>query len=266
MIDTEHGEALTEMKDEKGDITRIFNPTIGTYDVYSTTGPSFTTRRVEAVEAMTAMTQANPQLWQVIGDQLVKNMDWPGAEEMAERLKVTLLPQVQESISKEEGAPEIPPQIKQAMDQMTEQVKAMGVALENAAQEVDKRDADQTVKNRELDIKAREVDVKEYEAETKRLQMKNDATMAAKTSNAMQDDETPHYEADEETGEIEAMPNQTQVMLGALVESNQQVMQAIGAMAEAVSAVAISTSKPNNAQIVIQKQPDGSFVGQRIEQ
>ena len=51
-----------------------------------TTGPSFTTRRMEAFEAMSQMTQANPQLWQVIGDLLVKNMDWPGAEDMAKRL------------------------------------------------------------------------------------------------------------------------------------------------------------------------------------
>jgi hypothetical protein len=37
-------------------------------------------------------------------------------------------------------------------------------------------------------------------------------------------------------------------------------------MAEAVGAVAMASSKPSNAQIVIQKQADGSFVGQRIEQ
>ena len=30
--------------------------------------------------------------------------------------------------------------------------------------------------------------------------------------------------------------------------------------------VRLTTSKPNNAQIVIQKQPDGSYVGQRFEQ
>ena len=122
---------------------------------------------------MTAMTQANPQLWQVIGDQLVKNMDWPGAEEMAERLKVTLLPQVQESISKEEGAPEIPPQIKQGMEQMQEQIKAMGTALENAAAEVDKLQADQSAKMRELDIKDREATIKETEAEAKLAQAQN---------------------------------------------------------------------------------------------
>ena len=287
VIDTEHGEALTEMKDEKGDITRIFNPTIGTYDVYSTTGPSFTTRRVEAVEAMTAMTQANPQLWQVIGDQLVKNMDWPGAEEMAERLKVTLLPPVQESISKEEGAPEIPPQIKQGMEQMQEQIKAMGTALENAAAEVDKLQADQSAKMRELDIKEREATIKETEAEAKLAQAQNAPDPNAIDPTAIRvaeinarsaekialinkvsqvTAETPEFAENEETGEIEEKPSQTQVMLGALVESNQQVMQAIGVMAEAVSAVAISTSKPNNAQIVIKKQDDGTFVGQRIEE
>jgi hypothetical protein len=265
VIDTEHPEALTEMEDDQGEITRIFNPTIGTYDVHTTTGPSFNTRRVEAVDAMTAMTQANPELWSVIGDQLVKNMDWPGADEMAERLKLTLRPEVQASINEKSGKPD-PAQLELQVKQMSEQIKAMGTALENADKQLTEIEGDKSIEKANLKLKEREVDIKAYAEETKRMQMKNTATMAAKTSNAMQDDETPEFEADEETGEIEAKPNQTQVMLGALVESNQQVIQVIGNMAEAVGAVAMASSKPSNAQIVIQKQADGSFVGQRIEQ
>lgn len=254
VIDTEHPEALTEVQDDKGEIQRIFNPTIGTYDVHTTTGPSFNTRRVEAVEAMTAMTQANPELWQVIGDQLVKNMDWPGADDMAERLKLTLLPQVQESIKSKDGKPD-PAQLQQQVQQMTEQIKAMGTALENADKQVTEMEGDKSIEQDNLKLKAREIDIKAYAEETKRMQMKNAATMAAKTSNAMEDDETPEFEANEETGEIEAKPNQTQVLLGAIIESNQQMMQVIAAALQ-----------PKTASIQIQKQPDGSFVGQRIEQ
>lgn len=138
-LDPQNPQALTKFRDESGEIQRIFNPNIGTYDVYTTSGPSFSTRRMEAVDAMSAMTQANPQLWQVIGDQLVKNMDWPGADEMAERLKAVLLPEVRKQ-AEEPG--EIPPQAQQMIDQMQGQMQQMQEALVNASREVDRLQGD----------------------------------------------------------------------------------------------------------------------------
>lgn len=174
VIDVKHTEAVTEFQKEDGDIGRIFNPTIGTYDVYTTSGPSFTTRRLEAVDAMTAMTQANPQLWQVIGDQLVKNMDWPGAEDMAERLKMTLLPPIQEKLNKDEnptGQPEIPPQIQQAMQQHEQLIQQLSGALEKASKHAEELEEDKEFKLNEQLIKA-------YDAETKRLQALNSGMTA----------------------------------------------------------------------------------------
>lgn len=142
MIDPSLPQPISEYQDEMGEIQRIFNPNVGLYDVYTSTGPSYTTKRLEAVDAMTQMTQANPQLWQVIGDLLVKNMDWPGAEDMAKRLKLTLLPQVQAEVDKTAGAPEVPPQVQQAMEQMHQQIEGMGQALNNASQQVDGLEAE----------------------------------------------------------------------------------------------------------------------------
>lgn len=170
-LDPKAPDAISEYQDDKGAIQRIFNPNIGTYDIYTTTGPSFTTRRIEAVEAMTAMTQANPELWGVIGDQLVKNMDWPGAEEMSERLKLTLIPPVQEMLNKDEGEPEIPPQIQAAMDQMKqmmEQMQASGAELQSENIELK---ADSQNKSAELEIKRVEANTRAYAAITSRLQV-----------------------------------------------------------------------------------------------
>jgi hypothetical protein len=162
-LDPQNPEALTEYQGEDGAMKRIFNPNVGTYDVYTTTGPSFTTRRVEAVEAMTQMTQANPQLWQVIGDLLVKNMDWPGADDMAKRLKHTLLPQVQQEIDKEgSGQPQVPPQVQQAMQQMGEQMDALTQELQASADKIEELSNDQEWKLKELTVKA-------YQAETQRI-------------------------------------------------------------------------------------------------
>lgn len=170
-LDPANKEALTEYQDDQGAMQRVFNPTIGTYDVYTTTGPSFTTRRVEAVEAMTQMTQANPQLWQVIGDLLVKNMDWPGADDMAKRLKLTLLPAVQAEVNKEEGAPEVPPEMKQAMDQMHQQLQQMGDALGKAGDHVDKLEADHEAAENANDIAKQGREVDRFKAETDRLKL-----------------------------------------------------------------------------------------------
>ena len=170
-LDPSAPEAIQEFKDEKGAIQRIFNPNVGTYDVYTTTGPSFTSRRVEAVEAMTAMTQANPALWGVIGDQLVENMDWPGAEEMSERLKLTLIPPVQEMLKKDKGEPEIPPQIQQVMDQLKQQVDVMQQAGAQIEQENIDLKADAANKAAEIEIKRIEANTKAYAAITSRLQV-----------------------------------------------------------------------------------------------
>lgn len=65
----------------------VYNLTSGKYDLTVTTGPSFTTRREEAAYQMTEFVRAYPDAAPVIGDILARNLDWPGAEEIAERLK-----------------------------------------------------------------------------------------------------------------------------------------------------------------------------------
>lgn len=159
-LDPELPQAVEEFKDDEGAMQRIFNPTVGTYDVYTTTGPSFTTRRQEAVEAMSQMTQANPELWRVIGDKLVSAMDWPGAEEMAARLKAVLLPEVAQA---DEEGDQIPPQVQAAMQQMQQQMQQMMGALEEASAKVRELEMEkQSTFNEQL--------IKAYDAETKRIQ------------------------------------------------------------------------------------------------
>lgn len=142
ILDPDHPEAFTEVRDENDEIKRIFNPNVGLYDVYTTTGPSYSTRRVEATEAMTAIAQGNPAMWQMAGDLMVKSMDWPGAEELAKRMRLMLPPQIQAEISKDEGGPEqppqIPPDVQQRMMQVAEQMEQMGQALQDAQQELQK--------------------------------------------------------------------------------------------------------------------------------
>ena len=169
-LDPESPEALQEIQDEQGEITKIFNPHIGVYDVVTTSGPSFTTRRVEAAQAMTEMTQANPALWGVIGDLLVQNMDWPGAHEMSERLKLTLIPPVQKMLDEDEGQ-KIPPQAQATIDQLGQQLQEMQQVMEAANEKMRQMQADAEAKRMEMVAKAAELEIKEYQAETDRLKL-----------------------------------------------------------------------------------------------
>lgn len=80
-----------EEQDETGQaIARIHDFQTGRYDLAVTSGPSFTTKREEAAAQMIELIRAYPAAAPIIGDLLAKNLDWPGADEIAERLKKML--------------------------------------------------------------------------------------------------------------------------------------------------------------------------------
>lgn len=70
---------------ETGEVmTRIHDLTKGKYDLTVSTGPSFTTRREEAATQMTELVRAFPAAAPVVAPHLAKNLDWPGADDLAE--------------------------------------------------------------------------------------------------------------------------------------------------------------------------------------
>jgi hypothetical protein len=94
---------------------KIYNISIGRYGVDVASGPSYTTKRQEALEAGMQLAQANPQMWGLIGDIIVRNADWPGADEISKRLKAMLPPQIQQM---EQSNAQLPPEVMQAMQQV----------------------------------------------------------------------------------------------------------------------------------------------------
>lgn len=77
---------------EKDGKSHFYDLAAGTYDVVITAGLNYATQRIEAADNMVKFVQAFPDAAPVIGDLIAKNMDWPGAEEIAERLKKLLPP------------------------------------------------------------------------------------------------------------------------------------------------------------------------------
>ena len=72
-------------------------------------GPNYASRRAEAVQQLTALVQALPQIGAVGADLIVKNMDFDGSEELAERLRATLPPQVLQATDPEAAQAMQPP-------------------------------------------------------------------------------------------------------------------------------------------------------------
>lgn len=93
-IDPNAQQAFLQKQDQvRQSIQLIFNPNIGEYDVEADIGPAYATRRQEAFNAFSQIAAQNSDLMHVIGDLMFKYADFPGADEIAERLKNLVPPQ-----------------------------------------------------------------------------------------------------------------------------------------------------------------------------
>lgn len=157
-IDPTQNVPVRKIQNEQGIvIKKIYNPSVGKYDVAVTTGPSYMTKRQEALDSMAQLLQGNPGLWAVAGDLFVKHMDWPGAQEMAARLAKTIDPKL---LADEDESPEMQA-AKMQIQGMTQEMQQMHGMLQNVGKSMEAQ---------QLQIKQFDAQVKAYDAETKRLQ------------------------------------------------------------------------------------------------
>jgi hypothetical protein len=156
-INPDQPQAVNKIVDEQGIvIEKIYNPGVGKYDVVATTGPGYATKRQEALEAMAQLLQGNPQLWQVAGDLFVKNMDWPGAQEMSKRFAKTIDPKL---MSDGEDNPALAA-AQQQMQAMGAEMEQMHTMLQNVSKSMEAQD---------MKRKDYEAEIKAYAAETQRI-------------------------------------------------------------------------------------------------
>lgn len=126
----------------------------GRYDVRLRVGPNYTTKRLEAADSIMAFIQAVPNAAPIIADLIAKNQDWPGSDEIAERLKRMVPPQ---ALGPEEQ--EQPDPMQQQMMQMQAAMQEMGVKLEMALK-------DAQVKKTEADTQKSLADAQETKVDT----------------------------------------------------------------------------------------------------
>ena len=155
-INPNQPEPVRKIVDENGiTIEKIYNPGVGKYDVRAITGPGYATKRQESLEAMAQLLQGNPELWKVAGDLFIKNMDWPGAQDMAKRFAKVIDPKL---ISDDEDP---------ALQAANQQIQAMAQEMEQMHQML--MNVNQSMEARDLEIKEQANMIKAFDAETKRL-------------------------------------------------------------------------------------------------
>ena len=121
---------------EANEIGEVLNDvTVGEYDVVMDTGPGFQTKRQQAVESMMPLLTGNAELFNIAGDLVFRNMDFPGADVIADRLAAM------NPMANIDEKSDIPPeaqmrlaQSEQMIQQLQQQLQAAGLEINNRAQ------------------------------------------------------------------------------------------------------------------------------------
>jgi hypothetical protein len=150
--------ALIEMNKDQQVARRIFNPSVGKYEVRAAPGQATGSKREQTVEALTLILTQAPALTSVLGDLLLGAMDFPGAQDAALRMRRMVPPQ----------ALGVGP--TQNEQQLQQQVHALQMALAEALKKLGKEQLKLTGKD-----EMRDIDV--YKAETDRFKALGDLLM-----------------------------------------------------------------------------------------
>ena len=126
----------------KGKVEKLYNPGLGKYAVAITTGPNFQTKRSEAVDGMTNYMRAlGPEAARMIAGPMARNMDWPGADEIADRMDSMLPPQaLQKGLEQQFG--NLPPQVKSLIGSMQNQMQGMGQQMQMMGKELEDKQSE----------------------------------------------------------------------------------------------------------------------------
>jgi Phage P22-like portal protein len=132
-----------------------------------TMGQAFDSKRAETFDTMQQVLQGNPQLMNVVGDILFRNYDGAGADQIADRLKKMLPPQLQGDDDQQ-----IPPQAQAAISQLQQQGQALNAHAQILEKQLGQLQYEKQAKVVELQGRLQEIAAKhqaDMELEDKKL-------------------------------------------------------------------------------------------------
>jgi hypothetical protein len=111
---------------------RLYDLKTGRYDLIVSVGPSYESRRIEAAQNLINLIQSVPQIGLVSSDILVRNLDFPGAQELSDRLRKTIPPNLLEKESFGKNITE--PQLREIIADLEKQMAIVATLQQQRAQ------------------------------------------------------------------------------------------------------------------------------------
>ncbi len=179
-----------------GAVQRVMNDmSVGDYAVTVSVGPSYDTLRQEAVDGMIQTAQSWPKLMEIAGDKIVRSMDWPMADEIADRIEKTIPPELrQDADDQQSDPPPIPPEVQQQLQQYESALHDAMNKLDQAKGDIEKVQiqADAQVRVAQINADSR-ADVAELQGMVKLLieRMQPPPALAADVARNLSEDDPP---------------------------------------------------------------------------
>ena len=129
-----------EVKDRQtGRTIKINDLSKGKYDYTVTSGVNYDTQRMEFADTLSQLAQSSELVAQAVPDLIVGAMDFPKAQEAAERLKLLLPDAIQRKLQQDT---ELPAEVQQAMDQVEQQMQQIQQQAQALSQDAAKIEQD----------------------------------------------------------------------------------------------------------------------------
>lgn len=255
----------------------IYNLNVGEYDVSVSVGPSYTTQRQEAADAMGQMFQGNPNLMPLIGDLFFRSQDWPMADDIADRLKLMLPPQILQAEEQKDG----PDPKVQAMMQQVEQVIAQkDEVMQGAVQKIQalaQENAELKFAAEQADLKAQQTAVKaasdvlavKYDLASANIKAEEQDAVIRVTQMAQADAEQkePQLDVRQILQSISDMQSSAASEANrSISEMNASISTQLNEAASAIAQAATMIAQPKHKTGKAVRQPDGSYIMESIEE
>lgn len=140
----------------------IFDVGVGEFHVECSAGPDAGSRREESVEAITTLFKGMPpEIAVKFYDLLFKVMDFPLAQQFADRAKSLMPPEMQDDGDGAPGGANIPPQLRMQMSKMKQDLQKASEVMHGMKQalDTDQVKADNAMKLKEKDIEFKKLEL-----------------------------------------------------------------------------------------------------------
>lgn len=181
------------VKENGKEIVRIYDLSVGQYDVICSAGASYSTKRAEGAAFLERIAGNNPEMMKIVGDLVFKAQDMPYADEIAERLQKTLPPEMREHNDDEgeNAPPPLPPEVQQHIEQSDQMIQQMNHVIEQMQKELDDKQMKEQVEAQKAANEAMKLENDRYQKETDRMKLEYEAKR-----NDLSESEKVQFDAD----------------------------------------------------------------------